>query len=167
MRFKLSVFVVATALSLAGCVSPHQAVTRPTTPAPAPHTFKPMSFTYSENRSAASNFQARLDASAWSCDLEASSGHSLYKMGIRSAIQTYGESLNDCRAHARSEGDQAIQKLNQSKLNGKLMDLSKDLYSKWSTYLGSMSVYSPADASAKNQYEQARSALLTEEKFSK
>lgn len=167
MRCKLSVFVVATAISLAGCVSPHHAATRPATPPPAPHTFEPMSFTYSESRSAVSNFQARLDASAWHCALEASSGHSLYEMGIRSAIQTYGESLNDCRAHARSEGDKAIQKLNQSKLNSKLMELSKDLYAKWSTYLGSMSVYSPADASAKNQYDQAKSALLTEEKFSK
>jgi len=126
-----------------------------------------MPYTYSESKSAALNFQSRLDASVWRCDLEASSGHSLYSMGIRVALQTYGDSLSDCRSYARSEGNQAIQKLNQAKPNEKIMQLSKDLYAKWSTYIGSLSVYSPADALAKTQYEQAKSALLTEEKFSK
>jgi len=88
-------------------------------------------------------------------------------MGLSDATTKYSESLSECLAYAQIEGDSAVTRLTSGNPSPKIMELSKDLYTKWSTYMSSLSVYVREDGVAKHQYEAAKEALLTEDKFSK
>jgi hypothetical protein len=155
-------------MTLTGCIAPQQR-TQPQLQIPAKPTireFKPIVFKPRPEKSAAWNYQAQLDIPVFECHLESSGGNSLYRMGIRSALESYGTSLSACMANARKVGDDAVAKFKGSNPSPKMLDLGKDLYAKWSTYIGSMSVYSGESDSAKLAYNASRQALLTEEKFS-
>ncbi len=77
------------------------------------------------------------------------------------------QALADCQAYATRQGDAAIARLMQSKVSAKTMELSKDLYSKWSVYVSGMTIYAPKDSFAQDQYETSSRALLAEDKFAK
>ncbi|MNP70924.1 hypothetical protein D3C76_1672280 [compost metagenome] len=79
----------------------------------------------------------------------------------------YGNSLTECIKFAYSQGNEAVARLKAAKLPAKQLELSKDLYAKWSAYLSSMNPYSMPDHRAKADYQAARQALSTEVKFSK
>lgn len=161
--------VITSAMLATGCAPVQQSSSSYASSAPSrtpPHVFKPIEFKPKADRSAAWNYQAQLDAPVFQCHLEADGGFSLYRMGIRSAPDTYGPTLNECRIFARSMGDQAVSAFKQAGPTPKMMDLGKDLYAKWSTYIGSMSVYAPVNQETKLAYQSVRDAFLAEEKFS-
>ncbi len=75
------------------------------------------------------------------------------------------QALTDCQQYAYQQGNEAIARLRQAKVSAKTLNLSKDLYAKWSAYLAGMSISAPKDRLAASQYEASRRALMTEEKF--
>lgn len=157
-------FLLCVAVSIGGCVAPQQRQ------APAPHeihAFKPIEFKYDTAAPEASNFYRQLDLPAWQCDLEVTSGNTAVRYGNRRDISEYNDSLTACIVHAYAQGNQAVERLKAARVPSKQADLSKDLYAKWSAYLGTMSPYRATDPIAKSSYEAAKQALITEIKFSK
>lgn len=161
---KFWIACIMAALALPGCSVPapkkpeYLTVTRP-------HDFKPIPYKYEPSKSAAWNFQARLGALAFSCSLEADSGYRIARRGMNEQAAIYAKSLQDCFKHASADSDQAVADFKSSKPAAAILGLGKELYAKWSAYMATLSVYSPQNLDAKNSYEAAQSALLTEEKF--
>lgn len=131
--------------------------------------FTPIEVEYKDAQSPACNFERVLELNAWKCGQEADSGYILY-----SQLRGYGSSkrpddraqaLADCQQYAYQRGNEAIARLKQAKVSAKTLELSKDLYAKWSAYLTGMSISAPKDRLAASQYEASRRALMTEEKF--
>lgn len=166
MRLRTTILLTVAAISLAGCVAPQQRPTNAAAPTRTPHAFKPIEFKYDPNSAAALNFSRQLDLPAWQCDLEATTGGTAVRYGNQAMIAEYSNSLLECVKHSRSQGDEAIARLKAAKIPAKQAELSKDLYAKWSTYLMTMSPYSPTDMRAKAAYQSAKEALATEIKFS-
>lgn len=140
-------------------------------PATAEEWFKPSDVKYYEAQSPAWNFQHVLENSAYECGRQADMGFILYRQ-----LRSYGSSkrpddnaqaLADCQQHATQRGNEAIARLKQAKVSIKALELSKDLYGKWSAYVSGMSIYSPKNGLAANQYETSRRTLLAEDKFSR
>ena len=157
--------------SLSGCAQSRYEPIVYTDAAPAERwKFTPIEVKYKDAQSPAWNFETVLEVSAWKCGQEADSGYILY-----SQLRGYGSSkrpddraqaLADCQRYAYQQGNEAIAHLKQAKVSAKTLDLSKDLYAKWSAYLAGMSISAPKDRLAANQYEASRRALLAEDKFS-
>ena len=133
-------------------------------------TFTPIEVKYKDAQSPAWNFETVLQARAWECSQQADMGYILF-----SQLRGYGSSkrpdenaqaLADCQQYAYQQGNEAIARLKQAKVSAKTLDLSKNLYAKWSAYLAGMSISAPKDRLAANQYEDSRRALLAEDKFS-
>jgi hypothetical protein len=133
--------------------------------------FTPIEVKYMDTQSPAWNFQHVLEHNAGRCGQEAAMGYILY-----SQLRGYGSSkrpddraqaLADCQQYAYQRGNEAIARLKQAKVSATTLDLSKDLYAKWSAYLAGMSISAPKDHLAANQYEVSRRALLAEDKFAK
>jgi len=165
------VVVTGTVGLIAGCVQ-QQYKSDVSSGSPPAHrwTFEPIEIKYQETKSPAWNFQYALEHTAGECRQEADMGYILY-----SQLRGYGSSkrpddraqaLSDCQVHATRRGDEAIARLKQSKVSAKTMELSKDLYSKWSVYVSGMTIYGPKDGFAQSQYETSSRALLAEDKFS-
>ena len=168
MRTTLATFLIAATI-LAGCVPVQSPSNGYAATAPAkkePHVFKPRPFTYDKESPEATNFASQLDMPAFQCDLEAMLGRSAVRYGLRDQEQVYGNSLSECIKFAYSQGNEAVTRLKAAKIPAKQLDLSKDLYAKWSAYLGTMSPYRMPDNRAKAEYQAARQALSTEVKFS-
>jgi len=167
MRTTLATFLIAATI-LAGCapIQPPSNGSVATAPKKEPHVFKPRPFTYDKESPEATNFASQLDMPAFQCDLEAMLGRSAVRYGLRDQEQVYGNSLSECIKFAYSQGNEAVTRLKAAKIPAKQLDLSKDLYAKWSAYLGTMSPYRMPDNRAKAEYQAARQALSTEVKFS-
>ncbi len=171
MRCTIRSVAVAGALALlAGCAQSRYEPIVYTDAAPAKRwTFTPIEVEYKDDQSPAWNFERVLELNAWKCGQEADSGYILY-----SQLRGYGSSkrpddraqaLADCQQYAHKRGNEAIARLKQAKVSAKTLELSKDLYAKWSAYLAGMSISAPKDRLAASQYEASRRALMTEEKF--
>jgi hypothetical protein len=160
---------------LAGCVQQRYepiVATAAHTPVEAERwTFQPIEIKYVETRSPAWNFQQVLEQNAWKCGQEASMGYLLYSQLRRSGQSKRpddrAQALADCQQYAYQRGNEAIVRLKQAKLTPQAMNLSKDLYAKWSAYVAGMSISAPKDSLVANQYEVSRRALLSEDKFAK
>lgn len=171
MRCTIRSVAVAGALALlAGCAQSRYEPIVYTDAAPAKRwTFTPIEVEYKDDQSPAWNFEQVLELNAWKCGQEADSGYILY-----SQLRGYGSSkrpddraqaLADCKQYAHKRGSEAIARLKQVKVSAKTLELSKDLYTKWSAYLAGMSISAPKDRLAASQYEASRRALMTEEKL--
>ena len=171
MNSKIKVLLVAGVLGLlAGCAQQRYEPVIYTAAAPAEQwSFQPMEIKYMETQSPAWNFQHVLERNAGKCSQEAAMGYILY-----SQLRGYGSSkrpddraqaLADCQQYAYQRGSEAIVLLKQAKVSTKTLDLSKDLYAKWSAYLAGMTISAPKDRLAANQYEASMRALLAEDKF--
>ncbi|MET3055184.1 hypothetical protein ABXV19_25695 [Pseudomonas alkylphenolica] len=166
-----SLFVVGALGLLAGCAQQRYEPIVYTDAAPTEQwSFKPIEIQYMDTQSPAWNFQHVLEHNAWKCGQEAAMGYILY-----SQLRGYGSSkrpddraqaLADCQQYAYQRGNEAIARLKQAKVSAKTLDLSQDLYAKWSAYLVGMSISAPKDRLATNQYEASKRALLAEDKFS-
>lgn len=165
MRMKTCTLLALT-IALGGCVAPQQKSPVAAAPAKAPHAFKPIKFELDAKLPEATNFARQLDIPIFQCELEAGTGSYAVRYGNRQGIAEYSQSLLDCNKHARAEGDAAIARLKASKAPAKQAELAKELYSKWSAYLSTMSPYSPPDVRSKSEYRAAKEALATEVKFS-
>lgn len=110
-----------------------------------------------------------LEQSAYECGQQAEMGHVLYRQlreyGSSKRPDDNAQALADCQQHAIQRGSEAIARLKQAKVSTKALELSKDLYGKWSVYVSGMSIYSPKNTLAANQYETSRRVLLAEDKF--
>jgi len=169
-RFQRALAVAALGL-LAGCAqSRYEPIVYTDAAAAERWAFTPIEVKYKDAQSPAWNFERVLELNAWKCGQEADSGYILY-----SQLRGYGSSkrpddraqaLADCQQYAYQRGNEAIARLKQAKVSAKTLDLSKDLYAKWSAYLSGMSISVPKDRLAANQYEASRRALLAEDKFS-
>jgi hypothetical protein len=166
MRLKTCTLLAALTITLAGCVAPQQKTTAATAPAKAPHAFKPIKFEHDAKLPEATNFARQLDIPIFQCELEAGTGGYAVRYGNRQRIAEYSKSLLDCNKHARAEGDAAIARLKAASVTTKQAELAKELYTRWSAYLGTMSPYSQPDIRAKSEYRAAKEALATEVKFS-
>lgn len=165
-----SVLAVGALGVLTGCAQYRYEPIIYTAAAPAEQwSFKPMEIKYMDTQSPAWNFQHVLEHNAGKCGQEAAMGYILY-----SQLRGYGSSkrpddraqaLADCQQYAYQRGEKAIVLLKQANVSAKTLELSKDLYAKWSVYLAGMSISGPKDQLAANQYEASRRALLTEDKF--
>lgn len=168
-RFQRALAVAALGL-LAGCAQSRYEPIVYTDAAPAERwTFTPIEVKYKDAQSPAWNFEKVLQTRAWECSQQADMGYILYRQ-----LQEYGsnkrpdenaQALTDCQQYAYQQGNEAITRLKQAKVSAKTLDLSKDLYVKWSTYLAGVSIYSAKDRLAAAQYEASRLALLAGEKF--
>jgi len=155
---------------LAGCVQPRYEPIVYTDAASAERwTFEPVELNYIDAKSPAWNFQDVLEHYAGRCGHQAAMGYILY-----SQLRGYGSSkrpdesaqaLADCQKYAIKQGNEAIARLRQANVSAKTLDLSKDLYAKWSAYLSGMSISDTKDRLAANQYEMSRRTLLAEDKF--
>lgn len=154
-------FVVAT--SLAGCTSSPQKAEQSATR--APHVFKAMEFQYDQTKSEAFNFAQRLDSTVFQCGTDARTGSLAVRYANPQKTAEYSQSLLACNTHARSEGDAAVARLRAANLPERQTELAKQLYAKWSAYLGTISIYTPPDIRAASEYRAAKEALLTEVKF--
>lgn len=164
--------LLAGALGLLGCTQQRHEPRVSTAAAPAQQwTFKPTEIAYEDTQSPAWNFQHVLEHNVWMCSQEAAMGQILYRqlrdMGSSTRPDDRAQALADCQQYAYQRGNEAIARLQQAKVPAKTLELTKDLYSKWSLYLTGMSIYSPKNTLAATQYETSRRALLTEEKFTK
>ncbi|WP_353742560.1 hypothetical protein WHX55_10920 [Pseudomonas fluorescens] len=166
MRLKTSIKLALTTTLLAGCVAPQQKPADSALSARAPHVFKPLEFQYDPKSPEVLNFSRQLALPALQCELEANTGGMAVRTGNRQMIEEYSNSLMECIKHSKSQGDEAIARLKAAKVPEKQIELSKDLYSKWSAYLMTMSAYRTTDHRAKAEYQVAREALATEVKFS-
>lgn len=132
-------------------------------------TFTPIEVKYEDAQSPAWNFEWLLGLYAQMCGREADSGYILYDQlrgyGSSERPDDRAQALADCQHYAYQRGNEAVARLKEAKVSAKTLDLSKDLYAKWSTYLASMSISAPKDRIAASQYEASRSALLAEDKF--
>lgn len=164
--------VAGAVAAIAGCV---QSRYEPIESAGAPATvakrweFRPLDVKYYDTQSPAWNFQHVLEQSAYECGQQAEMGHVLYRQlreyGSSKRPDDNAQALADCQQHANQRGSEAIARLKQAKVSTKAMELSKDLYGKWSVYVPGMSIYSPKNTVAAIQYEASRRALLAEDKF--
>ncbi|MDI2589993.1 hypothetical protein NYP20_16285 [Pseudomonas sp. N3-W] len=169
MGLKTCTLLAALAMTLAGCAAPQHRTAAAPAIAPAiktPHVFKPIDFKYDPKSPEAINFSRQLDLPAWQCDLEATTGNTMVRYANAQTISVYSNSLMDCFKHARAQGDEAVNRLKAAKVPAKQAELSKDLYTKWSAYLTTMSPYRTTDQQAKSAYQAAKEALATEIKFS-
>lgn len=167
MRHVITAFLISSAL-LAGC-APAQSPSSGYAAAPVkkePHTFKPRPFVYDKESPEAKNFASQLDMPAFQCDLEAMLARSAVRYGLRDKEAVYNNSLTECIKFAYSQGNEAIARIKASKVPARQLDLSKDLYAKWSAYISSMNPYGMPDHRAKADYQAAKQALSTEVKFS-
>lgn len=132
-------------------------------------TFTPIEVKYEDAQSPAWNFEWLLGLYAQMCGREADSGYILYDQlrgyGSSERPDDRAQALADCQHYAYQRGNEAVACLKEAKVAAKTLDLSKDLYAKWSAYLASMSISAPKDRIAASQYEASRSALLAEDKF--
>lgn len=156
---------------LAGCAQQRYEQIVSTAAVPAQQwTFTPMETKYLDTQSPAWNFQHVLEHNVWQCGREADMGYILYSQlrGYGSSKRPEGnaQALADCQQHAYQRGNEAITRLKLAKVSTKTLELSKDLYSKWSVYMAGMTISAPKDAMVATQYETSRRALLTEDKFS-
>lgn len=94
-------------------------------------------------------------------------GRDAVRYGLRDRQAEYSNSFMECVKFAHAQGNEAVTRLKASKIPTKQLELSKDLYAKWSAYLSSMSPYRLPDQRAKSDYQAAKQALATEVKFSK
>lgn len=133
--------------------------------------FRPVEVQYHDTQSPVWNFQHVLEQSAYECGQQANMGYILYqnalRMGLSKRHDDNAQALADCQQHANQRGNEAIARLKQAKVSAKAMELSKELYGMWSVYIFGLSIYSPKNTLAANQYETSRKALLAEDKFSK
>lgn len=133
--------------------------------------FRPTEAQYIDTKSPAWNFQYVLDHNARKCSQEAAMGRILYQqlrdMGSSKRPDDRAQALADCQQYANQRGNEAISRLQQAMPYPKTLELSKDLYAKWSAYVGGMSIYSVKDTLASTQYETSRQSLLAEDKFAK
>lgn len=168
MRHAVAVFLVSASM-LVGCAPVQQSSSGYAT-APAkkePHVFKPRPYTYDKDSPEATNFASQLDMPAFQCDLEAMLGRDAVRYGLRDLQTEYTNSFMECVKFAHSQGNEAVTRLKAAKIPAKQLELSKDLYAKWTAYLSSMSPYRLPDHRAKSDYQAAKQALATEVKFSK
>ena len=174
MKRSVRLVLVAGAVGvIAGCAQGRYEPILSTAP-PAPTAkqweFTPKDVKYMDAQSPAWNFQHGLEQSAYECGQQAVMGHILYRQlrnyGSSKRPEDNAQALADCQQHAYQRGNEAITRLKQAKVNPKTLELSKDLYSKWSVYLSGMTIYSPKNTLAATQYETSRRALLSEDKFS-
>ncbi|WP_372438231.1 hypothetical protein ACCM60_14140 [Pseudomonas chlororaphis subsp. aureofaciens] len=168
MRHAIAAFVISASM-LAGC-APVQSPSVGYASAPTkkePHVFKPRPYTYDKESPEASNFASQLDMPVFQCDLEAMLGRDAVRYGLRDLQAEYSNSFMECVKFAHAQGNEAVTRLKASKVSTKQLELSKDLYAKWSAYLSSMSPYRLPDHRAKSDYQAAKEALATEVKFSK
>ncbi len=164
------VAVIGVLVALAGCAQSQYEPIVYTDPASAERwTFTPIEVKYKDAQSPAWNFETVLQTRAWECGQQADMGYVLYSQlreyGSTKRADENAQALADCQQYASQQGDEAIARLKQAKVSAKTLDLSKDLYAKWSAYLAGMSISSPKDRLAAAQYEASRRALLAEEKF--
>lgn len=157
---------------VAGCIqSRYEPIESAGAPAPIAKrwVFRPLDVKYYETQSPAWNFQNVLEQGAYQCGQQASLGYILYQnaldLGLSRRPDDNAQALADCQQHANQRGNEAIARLKQAKVSAKALELSKDLYGKWSGYVSGMSIYSPKNALAANQYSTSRAALLAEDKF--
>lgn len=155
---------------VAGCAQSRYEPIVYTDAAPAEQwTFTPIEVKYEDAQSPAWNFERVLGLNARRCGQEADMGYILYTQlrgyGSSKRPDDRAQALADCQQYAYQRGNEAIARLKQAKVSAKTLDLSKDLYAKWSAYLAGMSISAPKDRIAANQYEASRRALITEEKF--
>lgn len=129
--------------------------------------FDDLSYKYKEDKSAAWNFAAALDNPVFYCGLEATSGATMQRQGGTSAVQRYADNLSICQRQAVKVGDLAVEELKKRNPSPQILTLAKDLYGKWSAYMGSLSVYTGEEVRAKQEYRLAAEALRAEDKFSK
>lgn len=168
MRNALAALIMS-ATVLAGC-APVQPGSGGYAAAPAkkePHVFKPRPYNYDKGSPEATNFASQLDMPAFQCDLEAMLGRDAIRYGLRDRQAEYNNSFMECVKFAHAQGNEAVTRLKASEVPAKQLELSKDLYAKWSAYLSSMSPYRLPDQRAKSDYQAAKQALATEVKFSK
>lgn len=168
MRNTLAVFIIS-ATVLTGCapVQPNSGGYAAAPVKKEPHVFKPRPYTYDKESPEATNFASQLDMPAFQCDLEAMLGRDAVRYGLRDLQTEYTNSFMECVKFAHAQGNEAVTRLKAAKVTTKQMELSKDLYAKWSAYLSSMSPYRMPDHRAKSEYQAAKEALATEVKFSK
>ncbi len=178
------VVLVGVMALLAGCAQPHgsgysakytaqynSGYTVPATATAATtRTFTPIEAKYNEAKSPAWNFANALNATVMQCSREASTGYLMYGVmrstGNSRQPDDYAQVLLDCSKFAHQKGSEAVARLKQAKVSPELRELAKDLYAKWSTYIASMSVYSPKNTTAQVQFETALRALHAEDQFS-
>lgn len=163
MRSALSIIAITLSMLTAGCAPVK--VQAPAAKA-EPHAFKPIEFRYNEKLPEASNFARQLDIPIFQCELEAGTGRYAVRYNNRQGVAEYTQSGLECDRHARAEADAAVARLKSAKVGEKQADLAKTLYAKWSAYLATISLYSPADARAKAEYQAAKESLAAEVKFS-
>lgn len=168
MRNTLVAFIISAAF-LAGCapVQPNSGVYAAAPAKKEPHAFKPRPYTYDKESPEATNFASQLDMPAFQCDLEAMLGRDAVRYGLRDLQTEYTNSFMECVKFAHAQGGEAVTRLKAAKVSVRQLELSKDLYAKWSAYLSSMSPYRMPDHRAKSEYQAAKEALATEAKFSK
>lgn len=164
------VAVIGVLFALAGCAQSQYESIVYTDPAPAERwTFTPIEVKYKDAQSPAWNFETVLQTRAWECGQQADMGYVLYSQlreyGSTKRADKNAQALADCQQYAYERGNEAIARLKQAKVSAKTLELSKDLYAKWSAYLTGMSISAPKDRLAASQYEASRRALMTEEKF--
>ncbi|MDZ5602305.1 hypothetical protein SJI00_05935 [Pseudomonas sp. RP23018S] len=164
------VVVTGVLCALAGCVQSRYEPIVYTDSAPAERwAFTPIEVKYKDTQSPAWNFEAVLQARAWECSQQADMGYILYRQlreyGSNKRPDENAQALADCQRYAYQQGDEAIVRLKQAKVSAKILDLSKDLYAKWSAFLAGMSISAPKDHIAAGQYETSRHALMIEERF--
>ena len=160
-----AVYLMIAVAVLAGCSKRHVRPAIAAEPiAPESRQFEPMEVKYDESRSPTWNFSNLMRATAWHCALEAETGYSIRDVNRRMGQLSTAEAnrLGECKRDAYKRGEEAVRKLKQSSPAPKLMELSKDVYSKWKTYMDSMSVYEPKNLQAETQFQ---AALSTEEQF--
>lgn len=152
---------------LSGCAANQQYVQPPQPVKVAePHVFKPRPYSYDKESPEAVNFASQLDMPAFQCDLEATLGRDAVRYGLREMEAEYGNSLIECIKFAHAQGNEAVSRLKTAKVPAKQVELSKDLYAKWSAYLSSMSPYRMPDHRSKADYQAAKQALSAEIQFS-
>jgi hypothetical protein len=165
--------LAGTVIAVVGCSQGrYEPILSTAAPAPAAKRweFTPVDAKYYGDQSPAWNFQHVLENSAYECGQQAEMGHILYRQlreyGSSKRPDDNAQALADCQQHARQRGNEAIARLKQTKVSTKVLELSKELYGKWSVYMSGMTIYSSKNTLAATQYETSRRALLAEDKFS-
>lgn len=156
--------------ALAGCAQSRYEPIVYTDSAPAQRwSFTPIEVNYKDDQSPAWNFETVLQTRAWECSQQADMGYILYRQlreyGSNKRPDESARALADCQRYAYQQGGEAIVRLKLAKVSAKTLDLSKNLYAKWSAFLAGMSISAPKDHIAAGKYEASRRALMTEERF--
>ncbi len=108
------------------------------------------------NKSAGWNFYQEADDYIFKCELIADAGYRLYQITQDSNVRDqYANNLTECTVDAMKHVLITYQDFKGSKTTKKIKDSGESFYKRWTSYIESMSTYSPKDEDLERDYKKA------------